>query len=114
MHKLTQTNPAEKMKFRLQLWSLIFTTTHVYRAHRLNLFDEITLNIAGMTYSPRRRLFRSWRIHYQITRAALTRVVSYGSVEQAAQNTDLSFYILHHCEILKEAVKKIALRQLHI
>ena len=45
---------------------------------------------------------------------ALTRVISHGSVEKAAQDTDLSFYIRHFGEILKEAVKKIALKHLHI
>ena len=80
----------------------------------LNVISETTLDVADKTYSPRRRLFRSWRIHYRITRAALTRVISHGSVEKAAQDTDLSFYIRHFGEILKEAVKKIALKHLHI
>ena len=92
----------------------IFTTTHFDHDPKSNVFREVTLDVADRTYSPRRRLFRSWKIHYRITRAALTRVMSHGSVEKAAQDTDLSFYIQHFGEILREAVKNIALRQLHI
>lgn len=102
------------MKFRSSIMSAIFTTTHFYHDQKSNVISETTLDVAERTYSPRRRLFRSWRIHYRITHAALTRVISCGSVEKAAQDTDLSFYILHFGEILKEAAKNVALRQLHI
>ena len=102
------------MKFRSSIMSAIFTTTHFYHDQKSNVISETTLDVADRTYSPRRRLFRSWRIHYHITRAALTRVISYGSVEIAAQDTDLSFYISHHSEVLKEAAKNFALMQLHI
>ena len=102
------------MKFRSSIMSAIFTTTHFDHDQKSSVINDTILDVAGRTFPSRRRLFRSWRIHYRITRAALTRVISYGSVELAAQDTDLSFYILHHSEVLKEAAKNFALMQLHI
>ena len=73
--------------------------------HPRNDVHRHALTIARTSFPRRTRSIKAWRGHVKHVHASLSRVMCYGTIDKACEDTDLLFCIRAHSQQLIAAAK---------